>query len=292
MCGCSKLNNSARASFPKSLEQQTATSEVLQGHLQLADRHCSPCSKSIGERAEKLCNAEISVVSMVDGDLIRLVSINGMTAEGVEAVRRAFPMRLDHETATARAIRTRAVCHIPDVLVDVRYENKDVARASGYRASLAVPMVRERQVVGAIFVARRQPGLFTDAQIALLETFADQAVIAIENTRLFNELRARTTELTEALEQQTATADVLRVISTSPGELEPVFEAMLENATRLCDAKYGMLWLFEDGGFRPVALHGVPPALAEERRRDTVLQPDSDVPSGSASPHKAADPYR
>src|SRR5438094_9215007 len=125
------------------------------------------------------------------------------------------------------------------------------------RSGLGVPLIREGTVIGVFTLQRREPRPFTDKQIKLVETFADQAVIAIENARLFEAEQQRTRELSEALEQQTATSEVLQVISSSPGDLTPVFDAMLDNATRLCEAKYGMLWLFEDGGFRPVALHGV-----------------------------------
>jgi len=212
----------AREYLAEALERETATSEVLRV-ISSSAADIQPVFEIIGERAEKLCDAEISVVSMVDGEVIRLASIHGVTKEGIEAVRRVFPMHLDDETVTARAIRTRSVCHVPDVLGDPEYQAKEAARASGYRGCLGVPMVRDGQVVGAIFVARRQPGLFANTQVQLLKTFADQAVIAIENARMFNETR-------EALEQQTATSEVLQVISSSPGELEPVFEAMLANA--------------------------------------------------------------
>ena len=178
-----------------------------------------PVLETIGERAEKLCDAEISVVSIVDGELIRLASIHGMTEAGVEAARRVFPMRRTDETVTARAIRTRSVCHVADVLSDPQYQQKDTARVSGYRGCLGVPMVRDEQVVGAIFVARRQPGLFSDTQVQLLKTFADQAVIAIENVRLFKETKI-------SLEQQTATADVLKIISRSTFDLRTVLQTL------------------------------------------------------------------
>src|SRR6185436_8773125 len=117
---------------------------------------------------------------------------------------------------------------------------------------------------------RPEPGPLSDKQMALLRTFASQAVIAIENTRLFNELRERTADLSESLEQQTATTEVLRVISSSPGELEPVFQAILSNSTDICEASFGNLALWEDGRFRRVALHNAPPAYAEAHRRNPV----------------------
>ena len=247
-------------------EQQTATSEVLKV-ISRSPNDLQPVFQTIGVRAEKLCGAEVSVIAITDSDQIRLVSIHGMSPEGVEAVRRAFPMNRNEETMTARAIRTSMICHVPDVLSDPLYQNKQVARTSGYRGCLAVPMVRDQRVIGSIFVARRKPGPFTDTQIQLLRTFADQAVIAIENVRLFNETK-------EALEQQTATSEVLGIISKSPGELAPVFDVMLENATQICHAKYGVMFLREnDDTVRAGAWFGVPPALAEERKRNPVIRP-------------------
>jgi two-component system NtrC family sensor kinase len=129
-----------------------------------------------------------------------------------------------------------------------------------------VPLLREGIPIGVISMVRTTVRPFTQKQIELVATFADQAVIAIENVRLFDDVQARTRELSEALEQQTATNQVLSVISSSPGELEPVFQAMLENATRLCEASYGTLWLCEDDAFRTVALHGDLPAAYVEQR--------------------------
>src|SRR5262249_44290867 len=136
----------------------------------------------------------------------------------------------------------------------------------GVRSAVCVPMLKENESIGVITIYRQEVRPFTGKQIELVTNFAKQAVIAIENTRLLNELR-------ESLQQQTATAEVLSVISSSPGELQPVFDAMLENATRLCQAKFGVLWLCEGDGFRSVALHGLPPAHAEERQRTPVLRP-------------------
>jgi len=206
--------------------------------------------ETIGQRAEQLCDAEISAIAMVDGDLIRLVSIKGYTEEGVEAVRSAFnPQRREDETITARAIRSGTICHVPDVLNDSLYPKKDVARISGFRSCLAVPMIRDEQVIGAIFVSRRQPGFFADRQVQLVRTFADQAVIAIENVRLFNETK-------ESLAQQTATADVLKVISRSTFDLNTVLHALLETAIRLCDADHGNLARERDGVYQRVATYG------------------------------------
>ena len=135
-------------------------------------------------------------------------------------------------------------------------------------------------VVGVLSLMNRQPRSFSPKQIELLETFADQAVIAIENVRLFEAEQARTKELTESLEQQTATSEVLSVISTSPGELAPVFQSMLENATRLCEAGFGIMWLREGEEFRCGALHNAPPEFAEERRREPLIHPHPKTPLG------------
>src|SRR5262249_32827970 len=126
--------------------------------------------------------------------------------------------------------------------------------------------------IGVIATARNEPGLFTERQVELLKTFADQAVIAIENARLFDEVQARTRDLSEALEQQTATSEVLKVISSSPGRLAPVFEAMLASAVRICEAKFGTLFFCEGDDFRVVAQHNTPPALAELRQREPILR--------------------
>jgi GAF domain-containing protein len=225
----------------ETLEQQTATADVLKV-ISSSLNDLRPVFETIGHRAEKLCDADISVISMVDDDQIHLVSIHGVTEEGIEAVRRVYPMRRDGETLTARAIRSSKVCHVPDVLSDPLYQTKDAARVSGFRAGLAVPMIREGQVIGAIFVSRKQAGLFTDAQVQLLKTFADQAVIAIENVRLFNETK-------DALAQQTATADVLKLISRSTFDLRTVLQTLIESAAQFCDADKASVIRERNGSF-------------------------------------------
>ena len=147
------------------------------------------------------------------------------------------------------------------------------ADIGGARAALRVPLLKDSMLLGHLWAFRREMRPFSDKQIALLQNFANQAVIAIENARLVGDLRRRTDDLSEALEQQTATSEVLRVISSSPGELEPVFEAMLANATRLCEANFGSLYLWQGDAFRITAMHNAPPAYEELRRREPVLDP-------------------
>src|SRR6266566_1200521 len=141
-------------------------------------------------------------------------------------------------------------------------------------------MLRENELIGTIAIYRQEVRPFSEKQISLLTNFAKQAVIAIENTRLLKELRQRTDDLSESLEQQTATSEVLQVISSSPGELDPVFRAMLENATRICEAKFGDLYLRDGNAFRMVATHNAPPAYVEARTRDPLLRPPPDAPLG------------
>ena len=172
-----------------------------------------------------------------------------------------------------RVLLEGRVVHIPDVKADPEYTFVEAQKLGGYRASLGVPMLREGVSIGVLSLNRSEVRPFTDKQIELVTTFADQAVIAIENARLLNELRQRTDDLTESLEQQTATSEVLRVISSSPGELEPVFEAMLDNAVQICHANFGNLWLREGNSFRIVATKGASREYRETLFSEPVMEP-------------------
>ena len=162
-------------------------------------------------------------------------------------------------TTVGRVMLERKSVQIPDVLADPEYTAHEAQRLGGFRTILVVPLLREGLPIGLLAMHRAAVRPFTQKQIELVETFADQAVIAIENVRLFDEVQARTRELSESLEQQTATSDVLGIISSSPGELERVFSAMLSNALRICEAKFGNLFLYENGLFREVSNVNVPP---------------------------------
>jgi two-component system, NtrC family, sensor kinase len=179
--------------------------------------------------------------------------------------------------------------HVDDIasLVETEYPDaKPSQLVVGHRTTLATPMLRESEPVGAILLRRNEVRPFTSKQIALLQTFADQAVIAIENTRLFEEVQARTNELAEALERQTATSEVLSVVSSSPGELEPVFEAMLESAVRICGAKFGNLWLREGRSFSLAATHGAPSAYRDYFRGEPLVDPHPQSGLGHGVSHQ------
>jgi GAF domain-containing protein len=179
---------------------------------------------TIAQSAARLCDAEFCHVFRFDGALVHFVAGHGLSAAALEEVNRAYPMAPGRGSASARAIMTCEMAHIPDVLADPEYGHGAHAKIMAFRSIFAVPMMREGVPIGAIAVARPQIGLFPERQLALVNTFAEQAVIAIENVRLFTELGDRNRELTEALEQQTATSDILRVISQSPTDAQPVFD--------------------------------------------------------------------
>ena len=205
------------------------------------------------ENAIRICDAKFGTLFRFDGELADRVASAGTPAALVEFQLKRGPFKPEVHANFARCLETKSVVHVADELA----EPKPGAAAVYGRArtTIYVPMLKENEAVGEIVIYRQEVRPFTDKQIELVQNFAAQAVIAIENTRLLNELRQRTDDLSESLEQQTATSEVLSVISSSPGELEPVFQAMLANATRICEANFGVLQLREDGGFRCAAMH-------------------------------------
>ncbi len=232
-----------------------------------------PVFDMIAQSAARLCKAQFCHVFRFDGELMHFAASHGLTPEGVETMRSVGPVALGRGSAVARSILSGTVEEIPDVHADPDYEHGDTAKIINYRSIVAAPMLKDGRPIGSIAMARSQTGRFPDSQIKLLKTFANQAVIAIENVRSFGEIQARSRELSESLEQQTATAEVLGVISSSPTNLEPVFETIVANATRLCEASYANLFLCEGDAIRLAALHGeVPDAYAAVRRRGAENQ--------------------
>ena len=233
------------------LQQQTAISEILRV-ISSSPTDVQPVFDTIAASALGLCDAVSALVFTFDGKLIHLAANANVDPQAESAWRRAFPRPPSRETTVARALLTGQVAMIPDVLDDPDYAVGDMAVDTGFRSTLAVPLIRDGTPIGAIGVGRPHPGAFGEHQIAILQTFADQAVIAIENVRLFNETK-------EALQQQTAVAEILRVISASPTDVQPVLEAIAERAARLCDASAASMYLIEDDALRHLASRGPSP---------------------------------
>jgi GAF domain-containing protein len=259
----------------EALEQQSATSEVLK----VISRSASDLSAALNTvlaTACRLCDADTGTIRFEEGDHYRLAATFGCPPEWREHLA-GYTSKPDLTSVFGQTIVRGRTVHIPDVLLDPDYARPEMQRLMNVRAALGVPLVRDGRVFGAVNLFRTTPGSFTPKQIALVETFTDQAVIAIENARLFEAEQQRTAELSESLEQQTATSEVLKVISSSPGDLEPVFQTMLENATRICEANFGNMYLREGDTFRLAASHNTPPAFVEERAR-TAYRAEGNIP--------------
>ena len=260
------------ADLTESLEQQTATAEVL-GVISGSKFELQPILQSVVNTAMRLCRAEQAVIYRPESGAFRFAAGHSSVPEYLEIERQTAIVPSDG-TVVGRAALTKQVARIDDAWADPLYEKKDDAKVGGVRSMIGVPLMREDEPIGVIALARNRVEPFTDREIDLVTTFADQAVIAIENVRLFEAEQQRTRELTESLEQQTATSEVLQVISSSPGDLEPVFAAMLEKAVRICDAKFGNIYRWDGEVLHVVAMHNTPPAFAELRRR-TPYRPNS-----------------
>jgi GAF domain-containing protein len=262
----------------ESLQQQTATADVLKV-ISRSAFDLQAVLDTLVESACRLCEADTANVMRPDSNVFKVAASFGQTADHKQALRQ-MTLRPGRDTCTGRVLLDGKTVHIPDCLADPEYSVPEITRVSGNRAMLGVPLLREGTPIGVLTLTRSTTRPFTERQIEVATTFADQAVIAIENVRLFEAEQARTRELRESLEQQTATSEVLQVISTSSGQLEPVFQAMLENATRICEAKFGTLFRFDGEAFHAIAtIHRTPQADAEVRRRPIVVRDvHSDTP--------------
>jgi GAF domain-containing protein len=266
----------------ESLEQQTATSEVLQV-ISSASGDLEPVFAAMLKNAINICDSKFGNIYLWDGDILEsAASLN--TPVAFANARARLSVNLGAKNPIARMIATKAVVHIHDEAASEAYAERDprvvaAVELGGVRTLLVVPMLREDDLIGALTLARQEVRPFNDKQIELVQNFAAQAAIAVENARLLNELRQRTTDLTESLEQQTATSEVLQVISSSPGELEPVFAAMLRSATHICEAKFGNLFLREAETFRAVAWHGEPTYVDNFHGDALIIRTDvADIP--------------
>ncbi len=268
----------------EALEQQTATSEVLQVISSSPGELAQVFAKML-ENAVRICDASFGNIYRWNGDALMIIATHNTPTAFAEVLKKLPLHRPGAKNPLGRVIKTKALVHVPDRAKLEAYAEGDLPTVAavelgGVRTLLAVPMLKENELVGVFALARQEVRPFTEKQIALVQNFAAQAVIAIENARLLNELRQRTddltqrtADLTEALEQQTATSEVLRVISSSPGDLQPVFAAMLENAVRICNAKFGNIYRAEGDGLRNVATHNTPTAFAKALRSESYFSP-------------------
>ncbi len=261
----------------EALEQQTATSEVLKVISSSPGELVTVFDKLL-DNAIRICGARFGNLFLYRNGAFTAVVMRNAPAEFVRA-RTARPNRPGPDTALGRVERTKQTVQIADLRAEPQYKSGDPLAVSGVeiggiRSLVSVPMLKDGELIGAINIYRQEVRPFTAKQVELLSNFAAQAVIAIENARLLNELHQRTDDLTEALEQQTATSEVLKVISSSPGELEAVFQAMLANATRICEAEFGTLFRYDGNLASRVASFGTPATLVEFQEKRGPFKPD------------------
>jgi signal transduction histidine kinase len=268
-------------------EKQAATAEILRV-ISSSPTDVQPVFDAIVRAAVRLCHAVQSNVQLFDGQLMHYGAQHNIAPAAMEAVHQLYPMPPNRSQTASRAVLDRAVIHVPDVLDDPEYL-RELAVKGGWRSVLSVPMMGKGQPIGAITITRMEPGLFSETEITLLQTFAEQAVIAIENVRLFTELQEKNRALaeahrqvTEALEQQTATSEILRVISSSPTDVQPVFDAIVESAVRLCDARYGAVFNFDGDLVHLVAHHNFSETWLEGVRKQYPMRPSRAHISGRA----------
>ncbi|MCP4615094.1 MAG: GAF domain-containing protein [Bradyrhizobium sp.] len=252
----------------ESLQQQTAVSDVLKT-ISRSTFELQPVLDTLVNTAAILCSADMAFIMRRVGDEYRAGAAVGYTEAYIDFLTN-HPLAVDRGSVTGRAVLERRPVQILDVAADPEYTLVETYQLASQRTTLGVPLLRENEPIGTIVLARTRVEPFTQKQIDLVNTFADQAVIAIENVRLFDELRQRTVDLTESLEQQTATSEVLRVISSSAGDLAPVFDTMLRKAMQLCGANFGVLNTFDGAQFETAATYGLPPAYDAHRREQPL----------------------
>jgi GAF domain-containing protein len=268
------------------LRAQMSAASHVQELIGRSPSDLQPVFDAIAENARELTGALYSGLARLEDGIVKVEATSGWDDEALAAINRSYPRPAGRDNLLAAAMIDGEVQNVADILAtDVTYTS-ELQAISGYRSMLIVPMMREQNPIGAIVVFSRQVGVFQPSHIDLLKTFAAQAVIAIENARLLSELRQRTADLTErtadlaeALDQQTATSEVLQVISSQPGHLEPVFAKMLENAVRICNAKFGNIHRWDGAALHLVATHNTPPAFAEIRSR-SPFRPGPQTPTG------------
>ena len=243
-----------------------ATREILR-LVATSRSDAQPVFEAIARLARELCHAYSANVFTYDGQLLHIAALAIADPQGIEAMQSVFPRPASRDTGACRAVLTRRVEMIPDVTQDPDFSTHLQAVAAGFRSVLAVPLLRGDTPIGAIAVGRREPGPFPERMLALLQTFAEQAVIAIENARLFRELDARNRELAEALEQQTATSEILRVISRSPADVQPVFDTIAAAAKTLCEARSAAVYAFDGSMVHIAALAMDHPEAAQSLRQ-------------------------
>src|SRR5262249_53251211 len=255
-----KKLSQAKGELGEAREQQAATAQILAA-ISRSPTDAQAVFSEIAASAARLCDAYDSGIALVAGDHLQIIAVYGPIPWGGER------LPLSRSVVVGHAVLDRQTIHVTDLQSEtLTYpEGCRLARQLGHRTVLAVPLMRSGNAIGVVLIRRTEARPFTDRQIELLKTFADQAVIAIENTRLFEAEQTRTRELSEALERQTAASEVLKVISNSPGQLEPVFQAMLSNAVRICEAKFGLLFRYDEW-LRPVAWTGLSPEYFEYMR--------------------------
>jgi two-component system, NtrC family, sensor kinase len=259
-------------------EQQTTTAAVLK-LISSSSFDLQKVLDVVVESAARLCEADMACIVRPHSSHSEFMAVYRFSQAFLD-VASSTPIAPGRWTLAGRVMVERRAVRIDDVLADSEYTFSAAQKIAGFRSGLGVPLMREGVPIAVINLWRSQAQPFTDKQMELVTTFADQAVIAIENTRLLNELHQRTDDLSESLAQQTATSEVLRVISTTPGDLQPVFEAMLANATRICEAKFGNLLLYDGNAFRIAAMHGAPQAWNELRQHDPVIRFSPNNPLG------------